>query len=39
MLVLGVDPGSIVTGYGLVEKQDTKLTYVGGSSELIRALS
>ena len=30
MLVLGVDPGSIVTGYGLVEKQDTKLTYVGG---------
>jgi len=30
MLVLGVDPGSIVTGYGLVDKQDTKLTYVGG---------
>ena len=30
MLVLGVDPGSIVTGYGLVNKEDTKLTYVGG---------
>jgi len=30
MLVLGVDPGSIVTGYGLVNKEDTKLTYVEG---------
>jgi len=26
MLVLGVDPGSIVTGYGLVEKQNNIMT-------------
>ena len=25
MLVLGIDPGSLVTGYGLVEKQNNKL--------------
>ena len=30
MLVLGVDPGSIITGYGLVKKQDNKLIYVAG---------
>lgn len=30
MLVLGVDPGSLVTGYGLVNREDNKLTYVGG---------
>ena len=26
MIVLGVDPGSRITGYGLVEKQDDKMT-------------
>jgi crossover junction endodeoxyribonuclease RuvC len=30
MLVLGVDPGSLNTGYGLVDKQNQKLVYVGG---------
>jgi len=30
MLVLGVDPGSLVTGYGLVKKQGDTLTYVEG---------
>jgi crossover junction endodeoxyribonuclease RuvC len=30
MLVLGVDPGSLVTGYGLVKKEGDKLTYVAG---------
>jgi len=30
MLVLGVDPGSLATGYGLVRKEDNKLVYVGG---------
>lgn len=30
MLVLGVDPGSLVTGYGLVKKEGGTLTYVGG---------
>jgi len=30
MLVLGVDPGSIVTGYGLIEKEDNNLVYVCG---------
>jgi crossover junction endodeoxyribonuclease RuvC len=30
MLVLGVDPGSLTTGYGLVKKQDNRLIYVGG---------
>jgi crossover junction endodeoxyribonuclease RuvC len=30
MLVLGVDPGSIITGYGLVKKENNKLIYVGG---------
>ncbi|MFH1480284.1 MAG: crossover junction endodeoxyribonuclease RuvC [Pseudomonadota bacterium] len=28
MLVLGVDPGSLVTGYGLVEKEHNRLTCV-----------
>ena len=28
MLVLGVDPGSIVTGYGLVEKENNQLTCI-----------
>jgi len=28
MLVLGVDPGSRVTGYGLVEKKDNELTCI-----------
>ncbi|MBW2105791.1 MAG: crossover junction endodeoxyribonuclease RuvC [Deltaproteobacteria bacterium] len=28
MLVLGIDPGSLTTGYGLVEKKDNKLIYV-----------
>jgi crossover junction endodeoxyribonuclease RuvC len=32
MLVLGVDPGSLSTGYGLVEKQHQKLIYVGGGN-------
>ncbi|UCF72598.1 MAG: crossover junction endodeoxyribonuclease RuvC [Deltaproteobacteria bacterium] len=30
MLVLGVDPGSLVTGYGLVRKEDKRLIYGGG---------
>jgi crossover junction endodeoxyribonuclease RuvC len=30
MLVLGVDPGYIITGYGLVKKENNKLIYVGG---------
>ena len=30
MLVLGVDPGSLVTGYGLVEKKSDRLIYVEG---------
>ncbi len=30
MLVLGVDPGSLITGYGLVKKQDNRLIYVEG---------
>jgi crossover junction endodeoxyribonuclease RuvC len=30
MLVLGVDPGSLNIGYGLVEKQHQGLSYVGG---------
>jgi len=29
MLVLGIDPGSLTTGYGLVEKKDNRLIYVG----------
>jgi crossover junction endodeoxyribonuclease RuvC len=28
MLVLGVDPGSLVTGYGLVEKKNNQLTCI-----------
>lgn len=28
MLVLGVDPGSLVTGYGLVEKKNNRLTCI-----------
>ena len=28
MLVLGVDPGSIVTGYGLVEKRNNQMTCI-----------
>jgi crossover junction endodeoxyribonuclease RuvC len=28
MLVLGVDPGSKITGYGLVEKRDEKMTCI-----------
>ena len=28
MLVLGVDPGSLSTGYGLVEKKERKLNYI-----------
>jgi crossover junction endodeoxyribonuclease RuvC len=30
MLVLGVDPGSLATGYGLVKKEDNRLVYIGG---------
>lgn len=30
MLVLGVDPGSVSTGYGLVKKQNQRLIYMGG---------
>jgi crossover junction endodeoxyribonuclease RuvC len=30
MLVLGVDPGSLVTGYGLVKKEGGTLGYVAG---------
>jgi crossover junction endodeoxyribonuclease RuvC len=30
MLVLGVDPGSLTTGYGLVKKQRQRLIYAGG---------
>ena len=32
MLVLGVDPGSRITGYGLVEKRDNVLTCVHAGS-------
>ena len=32
MLVLGVDPGSIITGYGLVKKEKDTLIYVGGGN-------
>ncbi|MBU0990293.1 MAG: crossover junction endodeoxyribonuclease RuvC [Proteobacteria bacterium] len=35
MLVLGVDPGSRITGYGLVEKKNNDITYV--DSGLIRS--
>lgn len=28
MLILGVDPGSITMGYGLIDKQGQKVTYV-----------
>jgi len=35
MIVLGVDPGSIVTGYGLVEKDGSNLTYIGGGDILL----
>ena len=28
MLVLGVDPGSRITGYGLVEKKNNDITYI-----------
>jgi len=28
MIVLGVDPGSVVTGYGLVEKKGNKMTCI-----------
>lgn len=30
MLVLGVDPGSLITGYGLVNKEENRLIYVEG---------
>ena len=30
MLVLGVDPGSLVTGYGIVRKENDRLIYVDG---------
>lgn len=30
MLVVGVDPGSLATGYGLVKKEGNRLIYVGG---------
>jgi crossover junction endodeoxyribonuclease RuvC len=29
MLVLGVDPGSRVTGYGIIERENNQLSYVG----------
>jgi len=32
MLVIGVDPGSLTTGYGLVEKKEGRLIYVGGDT-------
>lgn len=32
MLVLGVDPGSMVTGYGLVEKKNNRVICVGSGS-------
>jgi crossover junction endodeoxyribonuclease RuvC len=32
MLVLGVDPGSMVTGYGLVEKKNNSVICVGSGS-------
>ena len=34
MLVLGVDPGSSVTGYGLVEKVDGQLKYCHDEPDL-----
>ena len=38
MLVLGVDPGSLATGYGLVKKEDNRLIYVeGGKISLPRS--
>lgn len=35
MIALGVDPGSIVTGYGLVEKKGGSLRYIGGGDILL----
>jgi len=32
MLVIGVDPDSLTTGYGLVEKKESRLIYVGGDT-------
>ena len=32
MLVLGVDPGSRVTGYGLVEKKNNRLSFIRAGS-------
>jgi crossover junction endodeoxyribonuclease RuvC len=32
MLVLGVDPGSIVTGYGLVEKKNDQITCINAGT-------
>ena len=32
MLVLGVDPGSMVTGYGLVEKRHNDMTCIEAGS-------
>ncbi|MBW2064910.1 MAG: crossover junction endodeoxyribonuclease RuvC [Deltaproteobacteria bacterium] len=32
MIVLGVDPGSVVTGYGLIEKKGDKMTCIHSSA-------
>jgi crossover junction endodeoxyribonuclease RuvC len=32
MLVLGVDPGSLVTGYGLIEKKENTLIYIASGT-------
>ena len=29
MIILGIDPGSRITGYGLIARQQGKLVYVG----------
>lgn len=28
--IIGVDPGTLVTGYGIIEKKGSRLSYVGG---------
>lgn len=32
MIVLGVDPGSIVTGYGLIEKKNNQMSCIGAGA-------
>ncbi|MCX6339634.1 MAG: crossover junction endodeoxyribonuclease RuvC [Candidatus Aureabacteria bacterium] len=30
MRIIGVDPGTLVTGYGIIERKGSRLSYVGG---------